>query len=87
MKGAREIADAKTRLGNMRGTCHLETSLVDRCFPIYKANSTDYRDEAAFQVDLGHPFLNYSFSDAEGGAEEAAFVVAFDKHVALQEEN
>eukprot|EP00438_Fugacium_kawagutii_P019338 Skav202389 [mRNA] locus=scaffold1406:409279:411123:- [translate_table: standard] len=87
MKRAREIADANNRLGNMRGTCKLEASLVDQYFPIYKAHSTDYRDEAAFHFHLGYPFLNYSFSDAEGGAAEAAFVLGFDKHVALQEEN
>ena len=87
MKRARDIAAANARLGNLRGSCLLETLLVDWYFPIYQAHSTDYRDEAAFNFHLGYPFLNYDFALADDGAAETAFMAAFDEHVALQEEN
>lgn len=87
MKRARDIAAANARLGNLRGSCLLETLLVERYFPIYQAHSTDYRDEAVFNFHLGYPFLNYDFALADNGAAEAAFMAAFDEHVALQEEN
>ena len=87
MKRARDIAAANARLGNLRGSCRLETLLVDRYFPIYQAHSTDYRDEAVFHFHLGYPFLNYDFSLDGDGAAETAFMASFDEHVALQEEN
>jgi hypothetical protein len=45
MKRARDIAATNVRLGNLCGSCILDSSLVDRYFPIYQAHSTDYRDE------------------------------------------
>ena len=45
MKRARDIVATNVLLGNVRGSCILESSLVDRYLPIYQAHSTDYRDE------------------------------------------
>ena len=86
MKRAREIAAANTRIGNAKGSNHLEKLLVDRYFPIYQAHAQEHRDEGHFTFHLDYPFLNYDFAADANNVAEVAFFRHFDQHAQLQEE-